>query len=303
MASYQNYQRYRHQREGAGFRYGKVFLIIIALVLIYLIARAIFGGGAKVDNTNTESNTVGTNAAITNTMVNGNANINAANTNGVTNSATNTSASAAGFSVKDDCASALSRGGTGTKAMSLTFNVGTTKEGEIDKVLSTLSGSGTPAAFFVTGDVASASAELVKKISQAGFPVYNFGNSLVNFTDLPETGVSEQLTKADAAIVAATGKSSKPFFRPPYGSVDADVTAAAQADGFCPVTWTVDALDWSSDSTAASSKERVLSKAANGAIVLMQAANSITAEILPGVITELKAKGYNLVDLPTLFSQ
>jgi len=301
MATYQQYRRYRKEPADPRLRVGKVVLILVAFVFIYLISRAIFGGGSETD-TNTPVNEAATNISGTS-----NENTNGVNTNGtISNSvnATNTAVSASGkiFSVADACTGALSRGKSSEKNIALTFNVGTTKEGSIEAVLTALTNAGVPAAFFITGDVATGNAELVTKISSAGFPIYNFGNSLVHFTDLPEDGITEQLTEAETSISAVTNKSTKPFFRPPYGSVDADVVAASKAAGWCPVTWTVDALDWSSESTATSSQERVLSKAANGAIILMQGGNSITAEILAPVIAGLKSQGYTLVDLPALFA-
>jgi peptidoglycan-N-acetylglucosamine deacetylase len=173
--------------------------------------------------------------------------------------------------------------------------------GQLQNVLDALKSSQTVADFFARGDKAESSTSLVTKISEAGFPVYNLSYSYPHFNDLPESGVTEQLTKADTAISKETGKTTKPFFRPPYGdTLDSDIFDAVKAAGYCPVTWSIDAMDWSADYTAEQSKERVLSKVANGSIIVMQASNSTTAEIVADVISQLKTKGYTFVHLEEL---
>ncbi|MDP2684662.1 MAG: polysaccharide deacetylase family protein, partial [bacterium] len=206
---------------------------------------------------------------------------------------------AAAFDISS-CDRVYSRGSAGEKEVTLTFNVGTTKEGDIDKLLIALKDSGTTADFFARGDVAEENSGLIKKISEAGFPVYNLSYDHPRFNGLSESGMIEQLAEAESLISQITGKSTKPFFRPPYGEADDTVVNAVTAAGYCPVTWTVDALDWSTDYTAEASKERVISNVSNGAIILMQAANSTTATIVPQIITELKESGYTFVNLSNL---
>lgn len=302
MSNYQGYQRYKKPREEAGFRIGKVVLIVIIFLFIYLIARAIFGGGKNNNLANLVNdevaNTTDTAEEVSNTNEDVNSNINT-NTNANTNSADITRST----SPLENCTATYSRGASDRKEVALTFNVGTTKEGTIDAVLAALKNSHTPGSFFATGDVATNNSELIQKISSAGFPVYNYGNSLVNFTDLPESGIIEQLDNANESVSAVTGTTTQPYFRPPFGAIDDDVLSVVAAEGYCSVTWTVDALDWSSESTAASSKARVLDKASNGAIILMQAGNSVTSDILPDVISSLTADGYSFVTLDRLFAE
>jgi len=140
--------------------------------------------------------------------------------------------------------------------------------------------------------VAENNPDLINKISSAGFSIYNLSYNHPRFNDLPTSGMTEQLEKAEAAISQRTNKTTKPFFRPPYGEADEDVVTA--------VTSAVDAHDWSTEYTAEQSKERVLTNIGNGSIVLMQAANATTAEILSDVISQLKSQGYEIVNLNTL---
>ncbi len=296
------------KNQGKGMRIGRILIILAILFVLYLIGRAIFGSSgttplnlqtADEPNANTNFNTnVSTDANLNG---NTNGNVNAA-TNANSNANANTSTNTTGFSTAD-CTKTFSRGSADQKRITLTFNVGTSKEGQIQKVLDSLKNTSTAAAFFARGDVAENNPDLINKIDQAGFPIYNFSYNHPYFTDLPPSGIAEQLEKAESAISQRTGKTTKPFFRPPYGSIDDDVFAAVKEAGYCSVTWTIDALDWSSDSTDESSKERVLTNATNGAIILMQASNAITADIVSSLITELQAKGFTLVDLTTLLKE
>ncbi|MFA6495901.1 MAG: polysaccharide deacetylase family protein [Patescibacteria group bacterium] len=292
------------QPENKGFRLGRLLVIIAILAVLYLIGRAIFGSPAEIESnipdiTNENVNT----EAAANTNDNGNSNVNTAvnsNSNANTNSNSNINAAITSDFNLENCKNNIAHGSTAEKRISLTFNVGTVKEGEIQKVLDALKSTSTPADFFARGDVAEANPDLINKIASAGFPIYNLSYDHPRFTELTSEEMADELEKADAAISQRTEKSTKPFFRPPYGAVDDDVLAAVKEDGYCPVTWTVDALDWSADYTAAQSKERVLTNISNGSIVLMQASNSVTSEIVPELITNLKSQGYEIVDLNKL---
>ncbi len=306
MANYQQYQRFRPRGEKPAFNWTRIAIIVGILFVVFLIGRSIFSKQPAptltLPNDNSDLVSVDTNANTNSADSNSNSNINSnanSNVNSNTNTNVNIAASSINFSL-DTCTKVISRGKTESKQVALTFNVGTSKEGQIQGLLDNLKSANVSAEFFAKGSVAESNSAMIKKISDAGFAVYNFGYSVSSFSDLPASGVAEQLSKADQAIGSVTGKSTKPFFRPPDGAADSDVVSAAKTSGYCPVTWTVDAMDWSSDYTAAQSKERILSNLVPGAIVLMQASNSITAEIIPDLVSQLKSQGYNVVNLETL---
>ncbi|MFA5134337.1 MAG: polysaccharide deacetylase family protein [Patescibacteria group bacterium] len=283
---------------------GKIVVFIGIAFILYLIGRSIFGSSPTVESVLPNTNaTVNADAGTESSNSNGNTNA-GSNTNGETNvnSNVNVDASEAASFDLGSCTGVISSGKAGTKAVSLTFNVGTTKEGEVQKVLDALKNANVEADFFARGDVAEENPDLIKKIGDAGFPIHNLSYSHPYFTDLPTSGMAEQLENAEAAISQRTGKTTKPFFRPPYGDADEDVAAAAHEAGYCTVTWSIDAMDWSTEFTAVQSKERVLSNVKNGSIILMQASNSTTAEIIQDVITELKNGGYAIVKLESLLA-
>jgi peptidoglycan/xylan/chitin deacetylase (PgdA/CDA1 family) len=101
-----------------------------------------------------------------------------------------------------------------------------------------------PAAFFVTGQFVEQHPALTRRIAAEGHEVYNHSYSNPLLRHAPEARIVEQLRRADAAIVRATGRSSKPFFRPAYGEIDENLRRVAFAEGYRVVRWTISADDW-----------------------------------------------------------
>ena len=86
-----------------------------------------------------------------------------------------------------------------------------------------------------------------------------------------------------------------PYFRPPFGSRDARVWQAAWRAGYRSVYWTLDSGDWTEDATPEGVRQKVVSGAQNGAIVVMHLGSVHTPKVLPQIIASLRAAGYALV--------
>lgn len=310
MQGYQKYQKYQNSSNFKGNKALKYIVFIAIGVVVLFILKSLFGTSSEVtikypDDLNpsldTETTISNENSDNNTNSENDNSNSNSnTNTNDNSNSNVNIDNSVAAAFDITNCDRVYSRGSGSAKEVTLTFNVGTTKEGDIDKLLTALNDNGVTADFFARGDVAEENGALIKKISEAGFAVYNLSYDHPRFNSLSADEISQQLDDAEKLISQITSRSTKPFFRPPYGEADDGVVSTVTSEGYCPITWTVDALDWSADYTAEASKERVISNVSNGAIILMQAANSTTAAIVPQIITELKESGYNFVNLNDL---
>ncbi len=215
MPQYQQYQKYKLQPEQKGFKFGKILIILAIIFVIYLIGKSLFGGGSEVEAVLPAENS---NEDVAEETVNANINEEDANTNSNSNANDNANANvnvdtttADAFDI-NNCTKVYSRGSTDEKRVSLTFNVGTVKEGDVQKVLDTLNNTGTVADFFARGDVAENNPDLINKISNAGFSIYNLSYNHPRFNDLPTSGMTEQLEKAEAAISQRTNKTTNPFF-------------------------------------------------------------------------------------------
>ena len=286
MADLQQYQKYRLKRESGGSRLLKFVLWIILILIIIWIFKGCFG---KKETTNENANANVNSQGNVNGLLNLNANTN-----------TNSSVAPSTAFNLDNCPSAFSRG-QNRKQVALTFN-GAAKTDNLATIADILKTSGVSASFFFTGELISENKEAVKTLSDQGFPIYNLSYDYPHLLSLSAADLASQLKRTDEALIEATGKSSKPFFRPPYGEINDEVFTTVKNDGYCPVLWTIDAFDWDTTQTVDGAKAKVLDNLKEGTIVVMQAGTKLVPQILQDLINEIKNRGYSIVDLPTILT-
>jgi peptidoglycan/xylan/chitin deacetylase (PgdA/CDA1 family) len=118
--------------------------------------------------------------------------------------------------------------------------------------------------------------------------------------------VTRELTTADAAIAALAARHTAPYWRPPYGAVNANLVAVAAAAGYpYTVMWSVDTIDWRPPSdggpSAASVAAKVVAHRKPGAIALMHLGGYPTRNALPAMLTGLYVAGYTPTSLSGLY--
>ncbi|HYF10522.1 MAG TPA: polysaccharide deacetylase family protein [Candidatus Paceibacterota bacterium] len=167
----------------------------------------------------------------------------------------------------------------------------------IDEIIATLKKHGVTGTFFVTGKWAEQNATSTRRLAAEGHEVFNHTYDHSDLTTLSSAQITSQFARAESSISALTGKTTKPYFRPPYGARNAAVLAAARQAGYRSVYWTVDALDWKPGITDQEVRTRILSNLAPGTIYMMHIGDDITGRILDDMLTEIKARGYAIVPL------
>jgi len=300
MRRYRDYQRHNAYHQGPRLGLWRVLLWIGIIVLVIVLGKGLlFGSGGNTTNTaNTPASTTTNENANTNTNVDANANTNV-NANSNTNTSATASASTTALTTAD-CAKPISQFGT-AKKMALTFDGGAATGSAAD-TLKILDEEHVPGSFFLTAAWAKNNTAIVKAIADKGYRVYNHSSTHPHFPTLTAAEMDTELDGADTAISAITGKTTKPYFRPPYGDYTEATTAAVRKAGYCSILWTVDALDWEATQTADGAKQRVLDKARAGGIVLMHLGDDLVPKFLRETISELKSQGYGLVSLEELLS-
>ncbi len=165
--------------------------------------------------------------------------------------------------------------------------------------LRVLAEHGTAATFFILGTYVDRRPQLVPEIARAGHEIGNHSYSHPDLTGQPYSGVFSQLEDAKQAILRAGGPETT-LFRPPYGSFNATVLAAAADDGYrLNVLWDIDPNDWRSP-PAWTITEHVLSRVQPGSIVLLHDWVPQTAQALPDILDGLAARGLKAVSFSTL---
>ena len=183
------------------------------------------------------------------------------------------------------------------KCVALTFDDGPTPY--TDRLLSVLNDAGAKATFFMIGNKVVANPEGAKRVAEAGMEIGNHTWEHPNMTTIPEQDVAVQLSKAQDAITAATGKTPN-LWRPAGGLTDDAVNAVAAKDGLAAILWDVIPFDWINDSNTAATRYMLMTQIKPGSVVLFHDSYSSTVDLVQQFIPVLKANGYHLVTVSQL---
>src|SRR5450830_1739877 len=189
----------------------------------------------------------------------------------------------------------VSRANTSKRCIALTLDI-ESSGGLANAVLDILKQKGVHSTLFVTGGFPGTYPGVVQRMAAEGHEIANHSMSHAMFTKASEAQLVSELAATEAAVRQATGYSTKPYFRFPYGDRNGALVRRANAEGYLSVYWTIDPQEWRSGATAAGVRATVVSQACNGAIVLIHD-RARTVEALPGIIDDLRARGYTLVTL------
>lgn len=191
------------------------------------------------------------------------------------------------------------RGDPSRRVVALTFDAGA-DAGYTTEILATLRAEHIRASFSVTGRWAEANRELLLAIAADGHLLINHSYDHASFTGV-STGTAAltaaeralELSRTETTVYHLSGRTTRPYFRPPYGDINDGVLRDAAADGYGTVVmWTVDSLGWQGASANAI-VQRCVSMAEPGAIYVMHVGSeSQDAAALARVIEGLRAAGY-----------
>lgn len=207
-------------------------------------------------------------------------------------------------------ASVISKGPASPRVVALTFDAGS-DAGFTSQILDTLAANNIKTSWGMTGKWAEQNPELVQRIANEGHTFINHSYDHSSFTGfstgnppLTQAQRWQQLDQTEEIINDLTGKTSKPYFRPPYGDYDASVNADVGARGYrYNVMWTVDSRGWAG-LTANQIIQRCLSLHEPGAIYIFHVGStSQDGPALQAIIDGLRDLDYEFVTIPELLGQ
>jgi peptidoglycan-N-acetylglucosamine deacetylase len=203
--------------------------------------------------------------------------------------------------------------GTTTRKIAFTLDMGGRLEGAT-QIVDFLVANQVCTTFFPTSIMASTTEGRRVMARIAAHPeLFEVGNHTVHHCDLVLGGggsptaapcarsmtssfVRAELADAEAVLKNLTGLSTKPYWRPPYGSHNTFVRDNAAAVGF-PVTvmWNRDTIDWATTTTEAQIISRTTSPLPpSGSIVLAHLGGFRTGAALDDIVRVLRANGYTM---------
>ncbi|MGO0122980.1 polysaccharide deacetylase family protein [Desulfothermobacter acidiphilus] len=199
--------------------------------------------------------------------------------------------------VETSAAGPIYQGSSSRQEIALTFNVYWGEE-YLPRIVQILQEKKVAATFFLGGEWVERYPELAKEVAQH-FEVGNHGYAHRHPDRLSSSENRREIERGAEAIRKITGKQTR-FFAPPYGERGPAVLEAADQAGHRVVLWSVDPVDWKNPPPSSIS-QTVLGKVHNGAIVLLHP-TAPTAEVLPFLIDELRARGYSFVTVGELLA-
>nr|WP_028798268.1 polysaccharide deacetylase family protein [Streptomyces purpureus] len=185
------------------------------------------------------------------------------------------------------------------KCIALTFDAGPGKD--TPRLLDTLKKEKVPATFFLLGKKhVDRYPEVVRRIAAEGHEVANHTWTHQILTDLEPEEVRTELSRTQDAIEKLTGR--KPtLMRPPQGRTDGTVSDVSRELGLAQVLWSVTAKDYSTTDSKLI-QQRVLDGAEKDGIILLHDIYDGTVPAVPGIIAELKKRGFTFVTVPQLLA-
>lgn len=193
------------------------------------------------------------------------------------------------------------------KCIALTFDAGPSRNS--GRLLDILKEKQVHATFFLLGKKhIERYPEMVKRMAAEGHEVASHTWDHKILTDLDADGIREEFSRPDDAIERLTGHRPT-LVRPPQGRTNDTVQGVAREMGLSEVLWSVTAKDFATSDSALITK-RVLEQSGRDGIILLHdmvpAAGSPgyrgTVPAVPGIIDELKRRGYTFVTVPQLLA-
>lgn len=164
--------------------------------------------------------------------------------------------------------------------------------GAPERILDVLAGAGIRATFFIQGRWAEAYPGTARRIADEGHLIGNHSHHHARMTLLLDLGLQEDIDAARDAIVGATGRDPRPWFRCPWGAgaEDPRVLAALAAAGYRHVGWHVEVEDWEPTRTPqaiAADAIDGIRRHGDGTVLLLHTWPGGTVEALPRVLDDL----------------
>lgn len=211
-------------------------------------------------------------------------------------------------------------------AVALTFDMG----GRLDpgvEILNLLIANGVCATIFPTGAMAqTANGQQVMAIIKAHPELFEIGNHTMHHCNLVSGGggsptaapcaiggapsaqfIKDELTAAATILAQYSGQDPIPYWRAPYGAINAAVLSAAASVGYTKTFgWDVDTIDWKpigdGGPTAQQIATKVISRAVDGSVVLMHLGGYETLDALQIMVPGLRDRGFLLTSLSDLLN-
>ena len=146
--------------------------------------------------------------------------------------------------------------------------------------------------FFMQGEWVEQYPEATKRIAERGHELGNHSWTHGDFKPLTAEEVTKELMDTEALVKELTGQTTKPYFRPPFGSRSEISLKTAYDLGWTTIIWTYGSEDWRDGATVQSIYDNVVGNAAPGALYYMHTSRQIDRGRAAAAAEGLSGRGY-----------
>jgi peptidoglycan/xylan/chitin deacetylase (PgdA/CDA1 family) len=169
--------------------------------------------------------------------------------------------------------------------------------GQLYKILDILDQYGVRTTFFMQGEWVAQNPEATQEIARRGHELGNHSWTHLNFSEMSAEDVTKELEETEALVQELTGQTTRPYFRPPFGSRSQTSLATAFDLGYTTIIWTYGADEWRDGATAQTIHDNVYGNKAPGALYYTHTDRQIIIDALPRLIEAFQADGFRLVTM------
>ena len=197
---------------------------------------------------------------------------------------------------------------TSVKKIYITMDLGYEYNNNTTKILDIAKAKKFKIAFFVVG-----TNFLKDNLKPLFLRMYNEGHLVVNhswnhpmywkmFAESGKAGVAADLKKVEDAYFAITGTAMKKYMRFPSGEYSEATMNVMKEIGYIPVFWSFAYRDWLLDAQPdlADSLQYAIKGLHNGAVYLLHTVSNTNVAILPDLVDEIRARGYEIGSIDEL---
>ena len=187
----------------------------------------------------------------------------------------------------------------GRKVVYLTMDEGYEYQNNTEQILNTAKLKGVPITFFITGSYLDKNPDKVQRMLEEGHLVANHTVNHPNLVTLAETdggaAVIRELDDLAAEFRVQTGQDMPRLVRPPEGGYSERVLAYLTREGYRTVFWSFAYRDWLTDDQPdpQAAREKIIGQLHDGSVILLHAVSATNVQILPGLIDEIRSRGYD----------
>lgn len=188
----------------------------------------------------------------------------------------------------------------------LTFDMGYEYNDNTAKILDAAAAEDVSLTFFLTGSYLDKNPELILRMVEEGHLCANHSyahpDTVKMLADQGPAAVMDDLHRLETSFRKLTGKTLSRYYRPPSGTYSEQLLDLMTRESYTTVFWSFAYRDWLTDDQPDpdQASQKILGQLHDGSIILLHAVSNTNTELLPDLIDDIKARGYDIVRLDEL---